>query len=151
MVVPAPNAREVRCRWLRESQAGIEGAFKLSITGPLFDKYYEPFVVVKRVEANGVTLPRYGEQYVGRFKNKISFVTQLRGNHYRFYTLRQEFLTHIPHPISNQSTDAMQAHLLNMRVLHRQDRRALDRQWTSGAKPPLEKSPFDSGIDCLPN
>lgn len=137
------------CRWLRESQSGIEGAFRLNINGPLFDKYYEPFVVVRRVEANGVTLPRYGEQYVGRFKNKISFVTQLRGHHYRFYTMRQEFLTHIPHPVTNQTTPAMQTHLLNMRTLHRQDRRELDLVHSRGASPPLEKSPFDNGLNCI--
>lgn len=116
----------------------------------MFDKYYEPFVVVRRVEANGRTLPRYGEQYVGRFKNKISFITQLRGNHYRFYTVRQEFLTHVPHAITNQTTQGMQTHLLNMRTLHRQDRRELDVLYKSGAKPPLEKSPFDAGLNCIP-
>lgn len=37
----------------------------LQVTGPADDIYYEPFVVVKRVESSGAELPRYEEQFIG--------------------------------------------------------------------------------------
>eukprot|EP00730_Choanoeca_flexa_P015015 TRINITY_DN6775_c0_g1_i1.p1 TRINITY_DN6775_c0_g1~~TRINITY_DN6775_c0_g1_i1.p1 ORF type:complete len:552 (+),score=108.42 TRINITY_DN6775_c0_g1_i1:169-1824(+) len=137
-------------KWYRESMSGAQGMFPLKTKGPSEDKYWEPFVIVKRVEPSGARLPRYHEQYVGRYKNKISFITTLRGNHYHFYTLRQEFLTHVPHPTSNQSAPAMHEHLLTMRKLHTEDRQKLyTHAWTQPPEPPLERSPFDNGLHCM--
>ncbi|EDQ92148.1 uncharacterized protein MONBRDRAFT_23011 [Monosiga brevicollis MX1] len=137
-------------KWFQESRDMMEGFFPLEVQGPLEDKYWEPFVIVKRVDASGARLPRYHEQYVGRYKNKISFITTLRGHHYRFYTLRREFLTHVPHPTANASAPAMHEHLLTMRKVHAADRQTLhDTAWTSPVKPKLHASPFDGGIHCL--
>ena len=87
---------------------------------------------------------------MGRYKNKISFITALRGNHYHFYTVRQEFLTHVPHPTANASAPAMHEHLLTMRKLHAEDRQQLHTTaWSQLPAPPLESSPFDTGLHCM--
>jgi hypothetical protein len=137
-------------RWVKESQEGIEGMYPIRTAGPLYDKYYEPFVIVRRIEANGFALPRYKEEYVGRFKNKIAFVTTLRASYYKFFTLRKDFLVHVPHSTHNTSSNAMQTHLYNMRKLHHSDRQLLnDHVFALGADPVLERSAFDKGINCV--
>jgi len=58
---------------------------------------WEPFVLLRKEERDGSVLPRYREGFVGRHYDKISFVIELRALGYRFHTLRQHLLTHVPH------------------------------------------------------
>jgi len=60
-------------------------------------------------EAEPYTLPRYSESYVGRFRNKVAFISSLRAQRYTFYTLLQEFASHHPHPVGNASSDDSKA------------------------------------------
>ena len=55
------------------------------------------------------TLPRYSEAYVGRFRNKVAFISSLRSHQYVFYTLLQEFVSHFPHPVGNASSEDSKA------------------------------------------
>lgn len=49
-------------RWFEESLKGIDGFYPLNVAGPMYDKFYEPFTIVRRVESNGFLLPRYEEK-----------------------------------------------------------------------------------------
>ncbi|EGD77980.1 hypothetical protein PTSG_09613 [Salpingoeca rosetta] len=138
-------------RWLRESRAHIQGFYRIATGGPMKDIFYEPFVVVKRKDGvSGANLPRYPEHYVGRYKNKISFITRLRAHRFQFFTLRGEFLVHFPHDTSKRSKPYMQEHLQAMRALDELDRSDLnDEVWTVGPQPPLQPSPPDDGVHCI--
>ena len=86
----------------------------------------------------------------GRFKNKISFISNLRGRHYDFYTVRREFLAHKPHPSAEESDPAMQQHLLDMRALHLTERTELhEYKFKKGPKPDKLPSPFPEGLHCV--
>ncbi len=61
--------------------------------------------MVARVDASGHALPRYHEPYVGRHRNKVDFVSSLRAEAYRFYTLLREYLAHVPHATGPASDD----------------------------------------------
>ena len=140
-------------RWYRESREGCEGIFPLKTQGgPQADRYYEPFTVFRRVEADSRRVPRYPEQFVGRFKNKIAFITLLRAHRYRFFTVRKEFVIHIPHKISNQSTPEMESLLLTMRKWHLLERSHLAHRVYSlkGDKHPgkPQSGPLDHGFIC---
>lgn len=120
---PGINATNYQ-RWYDDSSNGLGGFYRVKMPGPKTDKYYEPFTVVRRVEGNGFQLPRYQEKYVGRYKNKISFVTGLKTWRYQFFVIRNEFTLHMPHPVKKTEANdpAMLRHLEAMRLLHRQDR-----------------------------
>ena len=64
--------------WYEKALAREFGFFKVDVETPRFFDNFEPFVVVRRTEGNEVELPRYAEQYVGRFLNKVSFVDSLK-------------------------------------------------------------------------
>jgi hypothetical protein len=85
-----------------------EKSYKLSeverINSPTFGRVksiayedWEPYVIVRRFEPDGRQLPRYPEEYIGRYKNKVDWVTTLRSQNYHFVQLYQEFLVHVPH------------------------------------------------------
>ena len=60
-------------------------------------KFWEPFLLVRRFEHPGKRLkvvPRYEEMYIGRYRNKVSFVTRLRAERYKFYSILREFTIH---------------------------------------------------------
>eukprot|EP00045_Choanoeca_perplexa_P016333 m.219201 g.219201 ORF g.219201 m.219201 type:complete len:478 (+) comp17228_c0_seq3:79-1512(+) len=112
-------------RWWDDSIGGQEGFYRVNADyssiydskGVLTDtEKWEPFLVVKRREWDGHLLPRYREAFVGRHFNKISFVLQLRALQYQFYTLRQEFSTHVAHKLAPTSA-AMSIHHRRMRVI----------------------------------
>eukprot|EP00735_Rhodelphis_limneticus_P014644 TRINITY_DN8705_c0_g1::TRINITY_DN8705_c0_g1_i1::g.376::m.376 TRINITY_DN8705_c0_g1::TRINITY_DN8705_c0_g1_i1::g.376 ORF type:complete len:116 (+),score=34.48,Glyco_transf_49/PF13896.1/4.4e-09 TRINITY_DN8705_c0_g1_i1:3-350(+) len=66
---------------------------------------YEPYVVLSRLDAQGNTMPRYNELFVGYYKNKISWITSLRIYRYRFYVLRGDYVMHAPHPQSKKAQE----------------------------------------------
>jgi hypothetical protein len=70
-----------------------KGLFKNCTT----NEFWEPYLLLRRIELNGEILPRYMEAYVGRFFNKIDFTTLLRAHRYKLFVLWQEFLVHVPH------------------------------------------------------
>lgn len=140
-------------RWYRESRDGHDGLFPLaSGGGPTTDRYYEPFGIFRRVEADGRSVPRYQEQFVGRFKNKIAFISALRSHGYQFFAVRREFVVHIPHSVSNQTSPDMQGLLLMMRGLHAEERAALQQDvfLPSGTRHPGAPAagPLDAGFAC---
>eukprot|EP00475_Leptophrys_vorax_P002454 TRINITY_DN11364_c0_g1_i1.p1 TRINITY_DN11364_c0_g1~~TRINITY_DN11364_c0_g1_i1.p1 ORF type:complete len:355 (-),score=59.70 TRINITY_DN11364_c0_g1_i1:28-939(-) len=61
--------------------------------------HWEPYVVVDRANNLGAIV-RYNELFVGRFFNKVSFVTSLRSLGYRFQVLHNHFLIHQKHEAS---------------------------------------------------
>lgn len=139
--------------WFASSSLGHDGLFPVTVTtNPTEDRYYEPFVVVRRVEVGGFPLPRYPEQFVGRFKNKIAFVSSLRTHRYRFFTIRREFVVHAPHSVSNQSTPDMLGLLVHMRTLHREDRVFLHKHVYPAdgdrAPPPRRVGGWEEGLKC---
>eukprot|EP00736_Rhodelphis_marinus_P014517 Rmarinus@m.25656 len=92
-------------RWFIESQT-MEGFYPIDVHIPTdindqhesaIDFAYEPYIVVSRVTLGDPT-PRYPEQFVGYYRNKIAWVTALRTQKFKFFTLLREFLTHVPHP-----------------------------------------------------
>eukprot|EP00039_Didymoeca_costata_P030938 m.32282 g.32282 ORF g.32282 m.32282 type:complete len:521 (+) comp8394_c0_seq2:357-1919(+) len=96
-------------RWLRESEYNLFGFFPCESGWNPYTyhlQYWEPFVMVRRVEADESKLPRYNEAYVGRYRNKVAFVSNLRAKKYAFHTLLQEFAIHYPHDLAlgNSST-----------------------------------------------
>eukprot|EP00047_Mylnosiga_fluctuans_P006969 m.250317 g.250317 ORF g.250317 m.250317 type:complete len:582 (-) comp16639_c0_seq1:396-2141(-) len=141
-------------RWFVTSQTGEDGMFPLvTDTGPMQDRYYEPFVVVRRVERDRFVLPRYPEEFVGRYKNKIAFVSALRSYGYKFFTVLREFVVHYPHAISNQSSPDSMALLVMMRTLHREQRHwLLDHVYDPNGRShpqPRAQSDWDAGFTCL--
>jgi hypothetical protein len=59
---------------------------------------WEPFLALKRYTNEGAdSIPRYHEGFVGRYFNKVHFVTELRSQNMQFVVLRQQFLVHLPH------------------------------------------------------
>ena len=112
-------------RWWTESSKGQDGFYPVDADyASIYDakgiltetEKWEPFIVVKRRDWDGHELPRYREAFVGRHFNKISFVLQLRALKYRFYTLRQEFSTHVAHKLAPTSA-AMAIHHRRMRTI----------------------------------
>ena len=66
-------------------------------------KFWEPFLLVRRFERPGNKrlkgVPRYEEMYIGRYRNKVSFVTRLRAERYKFYSVLREFSVHSEPPL----------------------------------------------------
>jgi len=75
---------------------------------------YEPYFVVSKEN-----LARYCEVFVGRFYDKISFVSATRASGFRFYRLEKEFLFHQEHDISAEADKALYFHMHRMRVVFR--------------------------------
>ncbi len=91
-------------------------------------QFWEPYTVVARVDADGHRLPRYHEPYIGRHRNKVDFVSSLRSERYRFYTLLREYLVHLPHPLAEKGSDADDAVIFReMVALYMQRRERLGR------------------------
>ena len=40
-------------------------------------------------------------------RNKVEFVTRIKASGYKFYSILQEFLTHIPHPVADSNNTDM--------------------------------------------
>jgi hypothetical protein len=64
--------------------------------------HFEPFVVVRRCDEatprNGsARVPRFNERFTGYGKNKIEWISSLRGADYAFYTVGAAFAVHVPH------------------------------------------------------
>ena len=66
---------------------------------------WEPFLIVRRFERHTdlrferhTDLPRFTEVFVGRYRNKVEFVSSLRAKKYAFFTILREFITHTTHP-----------------------------------------------------
>jgi hypothetical protein len=112
-------------RWWRDSIKGRDGFYRVDADyASIYDNQgvltetekWEPFLILKRRDWDGHELPRYREAFVGRHFNKISFVLQLRALEYSFYTLRQEFSTHVAHKLAPSSA-AMAIHHRRMRTI----------------------------------
>eukprot|EP00730_Choanoeca_flexa_P017021 TRINITY_DN8141_c0_g1_i3.p1 TRINITY_DN8141_c0_g1~~TRINITY_DN8141_c0_g1_i3.p1 ORF type:complete len:475 (+),score=128.50 TRINITY_DN8141_c0_g1_i3:206-1630(+) len=112
-------------RWWYDSLVGHQGFYRVQADyASIYDdqgqltetEKWEPFMVVARQDLVGHQLPRYREAFVGRHFNKISFVLQLRAQNYQFYTLRQEFTTHVAHKLAATSR-AMRNHHQHMRAI----------------------------------
>ena len=92
----------------------------------------------------------------GRFRNKVAFITQLKAAQYSFFVLRNEFLTHLPHPTSNVKQAYMQEHMLVMRRLDQEDNRRLASRVHNTAAAPSDEHgrqgaevlPFQNGLHC---
>ncbi|KAH8074178.1 hypothetical protein JL720_10734 [Aureococcus anophagefferens] len=68
----------------------------------LLGNHFEPFVVVRRCDEatprNGsARVPRFDERFTGYGKNKIEWISSLRGADYAFYTVGAAFAVHVPH------------------------------------------------------
>jgi hypothetical protein len=80
---------------------------------------WEPFVIVRRVESEAEEQPpRFSEAFVGRYRNKVEYISHLRTKRFKFYTVLQEFATHVPHSISDAMLTNMQFLKSEMIVLH---------------------------------
>ena len=86
--------------WISQSMFNFSGLYAVSTVGkggPFPVSSYEPFVAVRRVEANGRLTPRFSEYFVGRDMNKVSWVAQLYRRNFHFFVVLQDFLIHYPH------------------------------------------------------
>ena len=80
---------------------------------------WEPFVIVRRVEADGEQQPpRFSEGFIGRYRNKVEFITHLRAKRFKFFTLLREFVVHVPHNVSDAMDPNMQLLKTEMIQLH---------------------------------
>ncbi|KAH8051024.1 hypothetical protein JL722_11060 [Aureococcus anophagefferens] len=64
--------------------------------------HFEPFAVARRCDEatprNGsARVPRFDERFTGYGKNKIEWISSLRGADYAFYTVGAAFAVHVPH------------------------------------------------------
>jgi hypothetical protein len=81
---------------------------------------WEPFLALRRFnihDHNILELPRYHEGFVGRYFNKVSFVTNIRAEQPEIYTLRREFMVHVPHKLTTkvgQTRSKMFDHMLRV-------------------------------------
>lgn len=158
-------------KWFARSKAGVVGMFPLAVEGTIArrgpskgralnadrwvptnrNEWWEPYVIVRRHEpaAGHQTLPRYPEQFVGRYFNKLAFVAALRAQRYKFFTLDQEFLVHQPHPEAIAFKEKNSKMLRKgMAAVHAQFLKELVKQHDRATKP--ETSKYDEGWQ-LPN
>jgi hypothetical protein len=140
-------------RWYRDSLSQRDGVVPLPLAvRPHMLRNYEPFVIVRQVEADGTRLPRYQEEFVGRYKNKVAWVTTLRAHRYQFQLMLGEFVLHLPHPVRDQSTPNMQRHFHTMERLFWREQGHLTRNVIapSGKHFPgfPNPSPFPRGFVC---
>jgi hypothetical protein len=141
-------------RWYYESAQGLGGFIRLTSISMIPDKYlvkfWEPFLMVRRFERPGSkrlkVVPRYEEMYIGRYRNKVSFVTRLRAERYKFYSILREFTIHMPHvQVNNSATDSKVLYKLMTKV-DGQFRERLDKD-LFGKQDPFV-SPFNDGWQC---
>eukprot|EP00038_Savillea_parva_P030703 m.79552 g.79552 ORF g.79552 m.79552 type:complete len:607 (-) comp9300_c0_seq1:866-2686(-) len=108
---------------------------------------WEPFVIVRRVEAEGeVQPPRFSEAFIGRYRNKVEYITHLRTRRFKFFTVTREFTTHVPHAVSNSSSQNMRflkGEMVQLYVDHTNNLLKANED----AKPPMY-SQFDAGYMC---
>lgn len=65
----------------------------------IFSDAYEPYVVVRReFEA------RYNQLLLERMGDKIAYIRLLHGQGFQFFVVPEDFIIHVPHPISPGST-----------------------------------------------
>lgn len=140
-------------RWYYESSQQWHGFFRLDrnwVPEAYLEKFWEPFLIARKVEAGRSRfLPRYSESYVGRYRNKVSWIGQLRAERYNFFTLLQEFTVHAPHPTINGSTVDNK---VLYRLMHRLDtvnKKNQARQYLKHKPPPI--SAYDNGWRCRKN
>jgi hypothetical protein len=137
-------------RWYYESQQGWWGFFPLDrdwIPEAYFEKFWEPFLIARKVgSGRSHVLPRYSESYVGRYRNKVSWIGQLRAERYRFFSILQEFTVHAPHtPVNGSTVD----NKVLFRLMHRLDtvnKRTHARQYLTHKHAP--SSVYDHGWRC---
>ena len=87
--------------WRNDSVTNTLG-FSPRILSSMDRQWYEPFIVLRRFEAavgdpKHHELPRYDESFVGRYRNKISFVNAMSSNKYQFMVINSDFSTHMSH------------------------------------------------------
>eukprot|EP00736_Rhodelphis_marinus_P006170 Rmarinus@m.11655 len=99
-------------RYLEESLSPYGGIYEIDAflqthghTLQEKDLLYEPYIVISRVDRQGREIPRYNEHFVGYYKNKISWLTELRIWKYIFYVVRREFVAHAPHAKSRKEEE----------------------------------------------
>jgi hypothetical protein len=108
---------------------------------------WEPFVLFRKVEATSdVEAPRYGEGYIGRYKNKVEFVTKLRALRYKFYTLQREFIVHIPHAVGRATSHDQQIMKDLMIEHHEREALKLTQRLQDFPDPPISR--FEHGFQC---
>ena len=102
-------------RWYYESSRQWRGFIRLDrswMPETYFEKFWEPFLIARKVEpGKSRRLPRYSESYVGRYRNKVSWVALLRAQRYKFFTVLREFVVHAPHTSANASAVASKVHV----------------------------------------
>ena len=84
-------------QWISRSMLNFTGMYAINNGNGFPETHYEPFVAVRRVEANGRLTPRFSEYFVGRNMNKVSWVAQLYRRNFHFFVVLQDFLNHYPH------------------------------------------------------
>eukprot|EP00048_Salpingoeca_helianthica_P017769 m.238925 g.238925 ORF g.238925 m.238925 type:complete len:819 (+) comp22140_c0_seq1:48-2504(+) len=140
-------------RWYRSSLSQREGLVPLPLpVRPQMLRNYEPFVLVRRVDPDGTLLPRYQEEFVGRYKNKVAWITTLRTHRYQFHIMLSEFVLHMPHEVKDQTTPDMQRHFHAMERLFWREQNRLVREVmsSSGSRFPgwPKPSPYPRGFVC---
>lgn len=83
--------------WVYQSMLNYSGMYGIQNTRGFNYRHYEPFVAVRRVEANGRMTPRFSEYFVGRNLNKVSWVAQLYKRAFHFVVVLRDFVVHYPH------------------------------------------------------
>eukprot|EP00729_Bicosta_minor_P013502 gene13502-1257_t len=123
------------------------GAPKCGRVSFLSAESWEPFVMFRKVELDTEPkAPRYSEKYIGRFKNKVEFVTKLRAHRYKFYTMHGEFIVHKPHPVS-KATSQDQIIMKDLMIeLHEREARRLTEELRDMPLP--KPSRYEGGFRC---
>lgn len=86
--------------WARESRE-INGNLWFQIPssstqGRTDFERWEPYIITNMKTSEG-NLHRFNELFVGRFLNKVQWISSLRQKGYTFYTMNRHFLVHRPH------------------------------------------------------
>lgn len=139
---PCPTERSSGLRLPREPDAP-----KCGRVGFLSAESWEPFVMFRRVEVDTEPkVPRYSEKYIGRYKNKVEFVTKLRAQRYKFFTMHGEFIVHKPHAVSKATSDDQQIMKSLMIELHEREARQLTEEMLNLPDP--NPSRYEGGFTC---
>eukprot|EP00035_Acanthoeca_spectabilis_P024971 m.456214 g.456214 ORF g.456214 m.456214 type:complete len:595 (-) comp21016_c0_seq1:3017-4801(-) len=146
-------------QWFRRSVDGEQGVFRLPIpdarvvswgsagTRSDHSAAWEPFVVVRRVESeNEEQSPRFSESFIGRYRNKVEYISHLRTKRFKFYTILEEFTTHVPHNVSNAMLSDMQYLKGEMIVLQIRQTKQFLRDYQDLEAPAY--SQFEGGYTC---
>ena len=89
--------------WVYNSMLNYTGLYGVSNTKHFDYRHYEPFVAVRRVEANGKLTPRFSEYFVGRNLNKVSWLGQLHTRAFHFVVVLSDFVVHYPHKTTHEA------------------------------------------------